>query len=60
MAMQVDGIEIEERYTIYGVLCRSGDVIESESEQDAHMEQLLYEGSQVVVRQVFESAWAAI
>lgn len=56
--MRIDGNEISDRYLEYGIRNPStGAVLECEDEQDARMQAELY-GSEVVVKQIFETGWA--
>lgn len=59
--LTIDDDEIQERYLEWGVQSPDGDVFESEDEQDARMQsELLYPGSIVVARKVYETGWSEI
>jgi hypothetical protein len=60
LSTHVDGIEVEAKYLEYGVKFADETlpVALYDTENEARFDQLLYPGSEVVTRQVFETAWA--
>jgi hypothetical protein len=57
--LTVDGIEIENRWTEYGVKGpMSGEILDCDSEEEAILLADAFDShAEVVVRQVFETAW---
>lgn len=58
MSLYFENLEIAERYEEWGIRNTvSGEVLDCESENDAHFQELAYPNAEVVSRQIFVTQW---